>query len=140
MVNEKLVYLRIVAEGLNALRSPERATLAITHYHRLLEYLVPDVIHVLVEGRIVKSGDRQLALDLEERGYAWIEQELALPTTDEAELKETVTKIRELSDRYATESPEIPAGVFEAWRRREKRRNESGATGLSKKDSSEAAG
>lgn len=63
----------------------------------------------------------------------WIEQERALPTTDEAELKDTVTKIRELSDRYATESPEIPAGVFDAWRRKEKRRNQAGATGLAKK-------
>ncbi len=69
--------LRIVANGVNALRSETRSVLAITHYQRLLEYLVPDVTHVLMDGRIVRSGDRSLALELEERGYSWIEQELA---------------------------------------------------------------
>ena len=68
--------LKIVAEGVNSLRSPDRAILTITHYQRLLEYLVPDFTHVLVDGRIVKSGDRSLALELEERGYGWIEAEL----------------------------------------------------------------
>ena len=67
--------LRIVAEGVNRLRSPERAVLAITHYQRLLEYLVPDHTHVLIGGRIAKSGDRGLAIELERRGYAWIEAE-----------------------------------------------------------------
>jgi Fe-S cluster assembly ATP-binding protein len=62
--------LRIVAEGVNRLRSPERAVLAITHYQRLLEYLVPDHTHVLIGGRIAKSGDRGLAIELERRGYA----------------------------------------------------------------------
>ena len=69
--------LRIVANGVNALRSEKRAVLAITHYQRLLEYLVPDFTHVLLDGRIVKSGDRSLAQELEERGYGWIEEELA---------------------------------------------------------------
>jgi len=63
--------LRIVAGGVNALRSPERSMLVITHYQRLLDYIVPDRVHVLVEGRIVHSGGRELALDLEARGYAW---------------------------------------------------------------------
>ena len=67
--------LRIVAEGVNRLRSPERAVLAITHYQRLLEYLVPDHTHVLIGGRIAKSGDRGLAIELERRGSAWIEAE-----------------------------------------------------------------
>jgi Fe-S cluster assembly ATP-binding protein len=67
--------LRIVAGGVNRLRSPERAVLAITHYQRLLEYLVPDRTHVLIGGRIAKSGDRGLALELEKRGYAWVEAE-----------------------------------------------------------------
>jgi Fe-S cluster assembly ATP-binding protein len=67
--------LRIVADGVNRLRSPERAVLAITHYQRLLDYLVPDRTHVLIGGRIAKSGDRGLALELEKRGYAWIEAE-----------------------------------------------------------------
>jgi len=67
--------LRIVAEGVNRLRSPERAVLAITHYQRLLEYLVPDHTHVLIGGRIAKSGDRGLAIELERRGYAWSEAE-----------------------------------------------------------------
>ncbi len=67
--------LRIVANGVNALRSAERAMIVITHYQRLLGYIVPDYVHVLFDGRIVKSGDKQLALELEEKGYAWIEDE-----------------------------------------------------------------
>ncbi len=65
--------LRIVAEGVNALRSPERAFIVVTHYQRLLDYIVPDVVHVLSEGRIVRSGPRDLALELEAKGYGWIE-------------------------------------------------------------------
>ena len=68
--------LRIVADGVNAMRSPDRAFIVVTHYQRLLNYIVPDVVHVLLEGRIVKSGGKDLALDLEKKGYAWIEQEL----------------------------------------------------------------
>ncbi|MGD8868891.1 MAG: Fe-S cluster assembly ATPase SufC [Gemmatimonadales bacterium] len=63
--------LRIVAAGVNVLRSPERGFLVITHYQRLLDYIVPDFVHVLVNGRIVRSGDKELALRLEEQGYAW---------------------------------------------------------------------
>ena len=69
--------LRIVANGVNALRSEDRSVLAITHYQRLLEYLVPDTMHVLMDGRIVRSGDRSLARELEQRGYAWIAQGLS---------------------------------------------------------------
>ncbi|HEY1266937.1 MAG TPA: Fe-S cluster assembly ATPase SufC [Candidatus Binatia bacterium] len=65
--------LRVVAGGVNALRSPERAMVLITHYQRLLNYIVPDYVHVLSEGRIVKSGDKRLAQELEEKGYAWVE-------------------------------------------------------------------
>ena len=65
--------LRIVAEGVNALRSPERAVIVVTHYQRLLNYIVPDFVHVLSEGRIVKSGGKELALELEDKGYGWIE-------------------------------------------------------------------
>jgi len=68
--------LRIVAGGVNALRSPERAMLVITHYQRLLDYIVPDRVHVLFNGRIVKSGGKELALELEKQGYAWIEEEV----------------------------------------------------------------
>jgi Fe-S cluster assembly ATP-binding protein len=68
--------LRIVAQGINALRSPERAMIVITHYQRLLDYIVPDFVHVLFEGRIVKSGTRELALQLEEKGYGWIEDQV----------------------------------------------------------------
>jgi Fe-S cluster assembly ATP-binding protein len=64
--------LRIVAKGVNAMRSPDRAILAVTHYQRLLHYIVPDHVHVLFDGRIVKSGGKELALELEEKGYAWI--------------------------------------------------------------------
>jgi Fe-S cluster assembly ATP-binding protein len=66
--------LKIVADGVNALRSPDRGFLVITHYQRLLNYIVPDVVHVLHEGRIVKSGGKDLALELEQRGYAWLEE------------------------------------------------------------------
>ena len=65
--------LRTVSAGVNAMRSPERAILVVTHYQRLLNYIVPDVVHVLSEGRIVKSGGKDLALELEEKGYGWIE-------------------------------------------------------------------
>ena len=67
--------LRDVAEGVNSLRDPERAMLVVTHYQRLLEHIVPDRVHVLSHGRIVKSGGRELALTLEEQGYAWLEVE-----------------------------------------------------------------
>ncbi len=69
--------LKIVANGVNSLRSPERSMIVVTHYQRLLEYIVPDYVHVLSEGRIVKSGDKNLALHLEEMGYAGIEAEIA---------------------------------------------------------------
>jgi len=62
--------LRVVAEGVNALRSPDRAMIVITHYQRLLDYIVPDKVHVLSDGRIVKTGGKELALELEEKGYA----------------------------------------------------------------------
>ena len=64
--------LRVVASGVNALRSPDRSMLVITHYQRLLDYIVPDYVHVLSDGRIVRSGDKDLALELEEKGYGWI--------------------------------------------------------------------
>ncbi len=64
--------LKIVAEGVNSLRSKERAIIMVTHYQRLLDYIVPDHVHVLADGRIIKSGDRNLALELEKRGYGWV--------------------------------------------------------------------
>ena len=67
--------LRIVADGVNKLRSKDNATIVVTHYQRLLNYIVPDVVHVLVEGRIVKSGGKELALALEEKGYDWVREE-----------------------------------------------------------------
>lgn len=69
--------LRIVANGVNKLRNEDNAVLVITHYQRLLEYIVPDVVHVLVDGKIVKSGGKELAIELEEKGYDWIKAELA---------------------------------------------------------------
>ena len=69
--------LKSVADGVNALRSPERAFLVITHYQRLLDYIQPDVVHVLADGRIVESGDPELALELEQHGYAWIKDRVA---------------------------------------------------------------
>ncbi len=67
--------LKTVAAGVNALRGPDRSFLVITHYQRLLEYIVPDFVHVLHAGKIVKSGGKELALELEEKGYAWVEEE-----------------------------------------------------------------
>jgi len=69
--------LKIVANGVNAMRSPKRAIVVVTHYQRLLDYIVPDHVHVLADGRIVRSGDRSLALELEKKGYSWIEEEVA---------------------------------------------------------------
>ena len=69
--------LRVVAGGVNSLRSPERAMLVITHYQRLLDYIVPDVVHVLAGGRIVRSGGKELALELEEKGYGWLNGDAA---------------------------------------------------------------
>lgn len=68
--------LRIVASGVNKLKSPENATIVITHYQRLLDYIVPDFVHVLYDGKIVKSGTKELALELEEKGYDWIKAEV----------------------------------------------------------------
>ena len=65
--------LKVVANGVNALRSPDRCIVLITHYQRLLDYIVPDYVHVLADGQVVRSGDRSLAVELEERGYGWIE-------------------------------------------------------------------
>ena len=69
--------MRVVADGVNALRSPDRAMIVITHYQRLLNYIVPDFVHVLSNGRIVKSGTKELALELEAKGYAGFAKEAA---------------------------------------------------------------
>lgn len=69
--------LQVVAEGVNAMRGPERALILVTHYQRLLNFIQPDRVHVLAEGRIVRSGDKDLALQLEDKGYAWLEDEVA---------------------------------------------------------------
>ncbi|MDP3843735.1 MAG: Fe-S cluster assembly ATPase SufC [Oxalobacteraceae bacterium] len=69
--------LQIVAKGINALRSPERAMIMVTHYQRLLDYVVPDFVHVLSQGRIIKTGGKELALELEQRGYGWLEDAAA---------------------------------------------------------------
>lgn len=69
--------LKIVAEGVNASRSPDRGFLVITHYQRLLDYIVPDVVHVMYDGRIVKTGGKELALEMEAKGYDWVKEELA---------------------------------------------------------------
>jgi len=68
--------LKVVSKGVNALRSPDRAMILVTHYQRLLDYIVPDQVHVLAGGRIVKSGDKSLALKLEEKGYGWLDESL----------------------------------------------------------------
>src|SRR5262249_35270626 len=67
--------LRVVADGINSMRSPDRAIIVVTHYQRLLDYVVPDQVHVLVGGRIVRSGGKELAVELEEKGYGWLERE-----------------------------------------------------------------
>jgi Fe-S cluster assembly ATP-binding protein len=68
--------LRIVANGVNTLKSDDNATIVITHYQRLLDYIVPDFVHVLYNGKIVKTGGKELALELEEKGYDWIKEEV----------------------------------------------------------------
>ena len=68
--------LRIVANGVNKLKNENNAVLVITHYQRLLDYIIPDFVHVLMDGKIVKSGGKELALELEEKGYDWIKSEL----------------------------------------------------------------
>jgi len=70
--------LRVVANGVNKLKSPENATIVITHYQRLLDYIVPDFVHVLYDGKIVKSGDKNLALELEEKGYDWLKKNVVV--------------------------------------------------------------
>lgn len=67
--------LKVVSDGVNSMRSPDRSFLIITHYQRLLNYIVPDFVHVLVDGKIVKSGDKSLALELEDKGYDWVKKE-----------------------------------------------------------------
>ena len=69
--------LRIVATGVNKLKSKDNAVLVITHYQRLLDYIVPDFVHVLYKGKIVKSGTKELALELEDKGYDWIKEEVS---------------------------------------------------------------
>jgi Fe-S cluster assembly ATP-binding protein len=69
--------LRIVANGVNKFRNNENAVLLVTHYQRLLDYIVPDFVHVLYKGKIIKSGNKNLALELEEKGYDWIKEETA---------------------------------------------------------------
>jgi Fe-S cluster assembly ATP-binding protein len=69
--------LRVVAGGVNRLRGPQRSMIVVTHYQRLLNYIVPDFVHVLVDGRIVRSGGKEMALELEEKGYSWLEKEPA---------------------------------------------------------------
>jgi Fe-S cluster assembly ATP-binding protein len=69
--------LKVVSEGVNRMRSSERGFLVITHYQRLLDYIVPDVVHVMKDGKIIRSGDKDLALELEERGYDWVLDETA---------------------------------------------------------------
>ena len=67
--------LRVVAHGVNSLKSPDNASIIITHYQRLLDYIVPDYVHILYKGQIVKTGDKSLALELEQKGYDWIKTE-----------------------------------------------------------------
>ncbi|HTF98811.1 MAG TPA: Fe-S cluster assembly ATPase SufC [Cellvibrio sp.] len=67
--------LQVVANGVNAMRAPDRSFIVVTHYQRLLDYIVPDYVHVLANGRIVKTGNKELALELEEKGYAWLDDE-----------------------------------------------------------------
>ena len=92
--------LKVVAGGVNKLRRPDNATLVITHYQRLLNYIVPDIVHVLVHGRIVKSGGKELAMELEERGYDWILEGVAVERQAMIDtLKQNQKQPRVLRDR-----------------------------------------
>jgi len=77
--------LKIVANGVNKLRSPEKSTIVITHYQRLLNYIVPDFVHILLDGQIVKSGGKELAVELEEKGYDWVRKEISQPSQAQAQ-------------------------------------------------------
>ena len=74
--------LRIVANGVNTLHGPDKAAIIVTHYQRLLNYIVPDFVHVILNGRIVQTGDKNLALELEEKGYDWIRKEFVEETVE----------------------------------------------------------
>ncbi len=80
--------LQVVSRGINTLRSPERSMILVTHYQRLLDYVVPDFVHVLAQGRIIKSGGKELALELEERGYGWLDEGVADVPSERAVLKQ----------------------------------------------------
>src|SRR3989442_13648010 len=95
--------LRVVANGINVMRSPNRAMLVVTHYQRLLDYVVPDFVHVLVDGKIVKSGDADLARNLEKHGYGWILEDAPRP------------------------APARPRGRRRTWRGAETRKRRTGA-------------
>ena len=84
--------LRIVASGVNKLRTAKNAFIVITHYQRLLEYIIPDFVHVMYNGKIVKSGTKELALELEEKGYDWIKSELNQSLQSQSQLTETATE------------------------------------------------
>jgi Fe-S cluster assembly ATP-binding protein len=71
--------LKVVANGASSLRRPDNAILMVTHYQRLLDYIVPDYVHVMLDGQIVRSGDKSLAVELEEKGYDWIERKVRQP-------------------------------------------------------------
>lgn len=81
--------LQVVAKGVNSMRSPDRAIVLVTHYQRLLDYVVPDYVHVLSHGRIVKSGSRELALELERKGYGWLEEEAEKPALSSSSVQRT---------------------------------------------------
>lgn len=70
--------LRVVASGVNKLRTPDNAMLVITHYQRLLDYIIPDIVHILYEGKIAMSGDKDLAIQLEQNGYEWVRKEIGM--------------------------------------------------------------
>ena len=69
--------LRIVADGVNRLHAPDKSVVVVTHYQRLLQYIIPDVVHVLIDGRIARSGGKELALELDRKGYEWVRKETA---------------------------------------------------------------
>ncbi len=110
--------LRIVANGVNSLRGPERAMLVVTHYQRLLDYIVPDFVHVLVDGRIVRSGGKELALELEEKGYGWTETAAGRGSAGVRETAVTATEQVQSWLENFTEFERAAPGAKLAWLKR----------------------
>ena len=125
--------LRIVAEGVNALRSEKHSVLVITHYQRLLTYLVPDFVHVLADGRIVKSGGKELAEELEQKGYEWIEEEVRPRDEQRSRRSLTIAPVTSTASRSASPHPRAGRAALRRSSAGRRRGSRSGSTRTSRR-------